>query len=258
MQPQSADILTLSRPALGQLVGSIDLLAPARRSVLLYVHGFGSDRRGVKATTLHYACRRNGLNFAAFDLHCHGESSGRQMTDLRASGLLEDLELIRRAFLERGIDRLFLVGSSMGGFASAWYAAAHPGAVTGLVLLAPAFRFLENRVLGLTDEGLRRWRQERTIRFRNQWLDVELDHALIEEREQFRTEVLAASWRAPALLFHGMRDETVPWQHTVELVERSSYPAIELRLFRDGDHRLQAHAETMAEEACRFAVRLGG
>lgn len=257
MTDASVETVTLPRPPLGCLVGTLALAAPQRSSLVLYVHGFGSDRGGIKAATLQTACRAAGLNFAAFDFHCHGGSSGRPMTDLRASGLLEDLTVIRQALRARGIDRLFLVGSSMGGFAASWFAARHPGAVAGLTLLAPAFRFLENRILGLTDQDLTRWREQRVLRLRNQWLDVELDHGLVEERGQFAPETLADTWQTPALIFHGMNDETVPWRDTLSLVERTGCGAIELRLFRAGDHRLLAHAEQMAEEACRFFQRRG-
>ena len=60
------------------------------------------------------------------------------------SGLQSDLEAIRRCLAERGVERLFLVGSSMGGWASSWYACTHPGKAPAVVLIAPAFRFLHS------------------------------------------------------------------------------------------------------------------
>ena len=84
---------------------------------------------------------------------------------------------------------------------------------------------------------------------------MELGYGLMAERDEFAAEDLADRWRTPALIFHGMRDETVPWQDTLALVERTRYPHVELRLLADGDHRLQTYAEEMAEEACRFFAR---
>jgi len=257
MTPQLHETVTLPRGSIGPLIGDIELADPHRVDVVLYVHGFGSDRKGNKTLAVKLACRRFGLNFAAFDFHCHGESGGVRMTDLRASRLQEDLARIGDHLASRGIGRLHLVGSSMGGFAGSWFAKAHPDAVAALVLIAPAFRFLDTRLFGLDEEQLTRWKQQRTMRVKNQWLDVDIDYGLIEEREQFVAERLADEWRTPALIFHGMNDETVPWRDTLSVVERAAFPDVELRLLKGGDHRLLRYAEVMAEEACRFFKRHG-
>jgi pimeloyl-ACP methyl ester carboxylesterase len=143
----------------------------------------------------------------------------------------------------------------MGGWASAWFAALHPDTVAALVLLAPAFRFLHARWESLDEASRRRWQAEGTLRFRNQWLDVELGHGLVAERDRFDPDVLAARWATPALIYHGMADEAVPWQDSVRLVEATAYPRIELRLLRDGDHRMTAYRDLVAEDACRFFAR---
>ena len=93
------------------------------------------------------------------------------------------------------------------------------------------------------------------LRFRNEWLDVELGYGLMEERERFSFDQLASEWATPLLIFHGLRDETVPYEDSLELVRRSGFPEVELRLFKDGDHRLLALKDEMAEEACRFFAR---
>jgi hypothetical protein len=52
-----------------------------------------------------------------------------------------------------------------------------------------------------------------------------------------------------------MRDEVVPWQDTLALVERMTFSGIQLRLLGDGDHRLESYRYEMAQEACRFFAR---
>jgi alpha-beta hydrolase superfamily lysophospholipase len=140
----------------------------------------------------------------------------------------------------------------MGGFAAAWFARDHPQLVPALVLIAPAFRFLEARWSGLDEAGRERWRQAGVCRFVNPYLNVELSYALVEERDRFRWQNLADAWQVPALIFHGMRDDSVPYAHSVELADRAASAEVELRLLRDGDHRLTAHKERIADEACRF------
>jgi alpha-beta hydrolase superfamily lysophospholipase len=174
------------------------------------------------------------------------------MRDLRASGLLADLAAVAKHLASLGVRRLLPVGSSMGGFAAAWFARDRPELVPALVLIAPAFRFLEARWSGLDEAGREHWRQAGVRRFVNEYVDVELSYALVEEHDRFRWQALADGWRVPALIVHGMRDASVPYAHSVELVDRAACEAIELRLLRGGDHRLTAHKERLADEACRF------
>lgn len=245
-----ADV-NLPLPGDGHLSGAVELTGTV--GCVVYVHGFGSDVRGEKPRALFAACARRGWSCAAFEFRGHGRSSGT-MRDLRASGLQSDLTAVRDFLASRGVERFLLVGSSMGGFASSWFALNHPD-VAAVVLLAPAFQFLKRRWEELSDQQKQAWRQTGAIRFRNQWIDAELDFALIEESADYDPDVLAARWRTPALIFHGMKDETVPWRDTLDLVQKTPFTGIQLRLLGDGDHRLQAHKDEMAEEACRFFTR---
>lgn len=229
-------------------------LRPGSERAVVYVHGFGSHRGGEKALALADACARRGWTFAAFDFRGHGASTGA-MRDLTASRLLEDLAAVREFLAVRGWSRLGLVGSSMGGFAAAWFAVWHPGAVTGCVLLAPAFRFLERHFAGLTDDDLAEWKRTGARRVRNEWVDVEIGYGLIEERSTFDPDDLARQWRTPTLIFHGLADDVVPAADSLTFAQATPYPKLELRLLKAGDHRLTTFKDEIAEEACRFLDR---
>jgi alpha-beta hydrolase superfamily lysophospholipase len=228
---------------------------PPADFAVLWVHGFGSVRGGEKAAALRAECSRRGWVCAAFDFRGHGQSSG-QMHQLRASGLLDDLAAIRQFLVSRGQTRLGLVGSSMGGFAAAWFARQNPGAVVGCVLLAPAFGFLDRRWRRLTREERKAWRQTGRLRVTNEWVDTEIEYGLVEERGRFRPDDLADGWRTPALLFHGVADDVVPDTDSLEFVRRVAFPRVELRLLKDGDHRLTAYKDEIAAETGRFFARL--
>jgi uncharacterized protein len=235
------------------LVG--DYRAGAGDFVVLWVHGFGSHRGGEKAAAVGEECARRGWPFASFDFRGHGGSGGA-MADLRASGLLADLAEIRRFLADRGHIRLGLVGSSMGGFAAAWFARRHPDAVVGCVLVAPAFGFLERKWSALTDAEREEWRRTGRRRFRSEWVDAELGYGLVEERADFPPDQLTAGWATPALLFHGCADDVVPDSDSLDFLRAVQYPHVELRLLKDGDHRLTAYKDEIAAAAGRFFARL--
>ena len=245
--------LALPLPSGGHLVG--DYRPGDGPFAVVWVHGFGSHRGGEKAAAVREACAARGWPFAAFDFRGHGDTGG-PMRDLRASRLLDDLAAVRGFLVDRGHTRLGLVGSSMGGFAAAWFAVRNAGAVVGCVLLAPAFRFLHRRWDSLTHEQRDEWRRTDRLRVTNEWVDVEIGYGIVEERDQFRPDDLAAAWTTPALIFHGWADDVVPAADSLAFLGEARYPDVELRLLKAGDHRLTAHKDEIAAEAVRFFDRL--
>src|SRR5438132_14357691 len=120
MEPRQTEQIRLSSPSGAELSGALSYRGEPGPAAAVYVHGLGSVRGGEKSAALEAACARRGWTFAAFDFRGHGESGGT-MPELRCSGLLSDLETIRAALAGRGVRRLCPVGSSMGGWAAAWF-----------------------------------------------------------------------------------------------------------------------------------------
>jgi uncharacterized protein len=222
---------------------------------VIFVHGYGSHRRGDKSTHLRQICERQAISFASFDFRGHGKSSG-SMRALTISGLVEDLETIHRGLLDHGIERTVLVGSSMGGLASGWFAAKFPEKILGLVLIAPAFKMLERRWSRLTEEERIHWQQTGTHRFEGPYNSVDHDFAFMAERSMFQINDLAPKVACPSLLFHGMKDDIVPCEDSLEFLQLSDNPNLELRLLKSGDHRLTDFKDEIAAEVCRFFNRV--
>lgn len=238
------------------LAGTVCGAGAGREDVVIYVHGLGSTRYGEKSAAVADACLRVGHAFAAFDFRGHGESGGR-LVDLRGSTLQEDLDAAADFLATRGFRRLWLVGSSMGAWASAWFAVRRPERVGACVLVAPAFDFPWRRWQQLDETARDEWRRTGKLRLRNEWVDLELGYGLVEEADRFPLDGLAAEWDRPLLVFHGMRDDVVPFSLGVDLAGRIVRREVEVRLFSQGDHRLNRHKETLAEEALSFFRRHG-
>jgi pimeloyl-ACP methyl ester carboxylesterase len=237
---------------IADLTGTLEYRGPF---AVLWVHGFGSHRGGEKAEAVRAECARRGWTFAAFDFRGHGESSG-EMVDLTATRLLEDLETVWADLRGSGVRKIGLVGSSMGGFASAWFAKRHPDAVIGCVFVAPAFQFLDRRWNSVTDAERDEWRRTGRRAFRNEWVTCELGYGLIAARERFTLRELADGWHHPTLIFHGCADATVPDQDSLEFVRRVPTGDVELRLIRDGDHRLTVYKDRIAAGVGELFARL--
>ncbi len=251
MSARRQEIQRLPHPAGGILHLALSSSGESPEWAVLYVHGFGSTGAGEKPAAFEAACARRRWTFMSFDLRGHGQSSG-SMLELRASGVLDDVAVVGEYLASHGVRRLGLVGSSMGGWASAWYSVRHPERVLACVCLAPAFHFFHHRWACLSDSERQAWKQTGRLRVQNRWLDTEVGYGLAEELEQFPVGLLATQLTRPLLIFHGLLDDIVPYSHSLALVEQTLAPEVELRLWKSGDHRLLAYKDEMAEEACRF------
>ncbi len=216
---------------------------------VIFAHGLGSTRQGEKAAALEAECARRGWAFAAFDFHGHGASDGT-MLDLRGSRLLADLDTITQFVATRGHETQFLVGSSLGGWAAAWFAALRPQRVQACALIAPAFRFLEWRRLNAA--ARQRWQRTGRLHIVNEWIELELAYDLHAESAAYHFEQLCARFSTPCLLVHGMQDDTVPYATSLEFTEQCAATDVQLHLLKTGDHRLNAHKDWLAQTACEF------
>jgi pimeloyl-ACP methyl ester carboxylesterase len=241
----------LPLPAGGALYGRVSREDSAAGDAILFVHGFGSTHYGEKARALEAACARRGWTFASFDLRGHGRSGGR-LQEMRAGSLQEDLDRVWEYLGGQGMRRLFVVGSSMGGWAGGWFTRRHPEVVPAFASVAPAFDFLGRWYRMLSEEQLRDWERSGRLRIHNIWLDVEINYGLVEDRDSFAAEKLADGWSTPAVIFHGVEDDTVPYTESLDFLRRVEGTAVELRLYRRGDHRLTAFKEQIAEAICEF------
>jgi pimeloyl-ACP methyl ester carboxylesterase len=174
------------------------------------------------------------------------------MVELLGSRLIEDLDAITSEAARRADGKLLLFGSSMGGWASAWFAARYPERFAACAFVAPAFRFIE--FIRLSDAEREAWQRIGRHRFHNEFVDVEIGYGLTAEAEQFVFETLAKQFRTPSIIFHGTADDIVPHSISVEFAERSA-AKIELKLIEGGDHRLNERKDELARGACDFFQR---
>src|SRR5207245_462042 len=126
-----------------------------------------------------------------------------------------------------------LIGSSMGGYLAALYAARHPE-VERLVLLAPAFSLAERWPQVVGTPAMEEWKRTGVMNFfhYSEGRNMPLGYQLIEDASRYEAYPALSQ---PAIIFHGDKDTIVPASYSVEFARRR--PQVKLRLL-DSDHEL--------------------
>ena len=122
---------------------------------VIYLHGFASSPGSNKATIISNRLRDDNRKVIIPDLNC-GDFTTMTMSKILV--LVDDeAKKLNAPFI--------LVGSSMGGYAAALYAARQNELLKGLALMAPAFNFAEEFAAGMSDEIMENWRKNGTHEF---------------------------------------------------------------------------------------------
>lgn len=123
-----------------------------------------------------------------------------------------------------------LIGSSMGGYLAALYAAGHPE-IQRLVLLAPAFAFYQLWVNEMGPEKLDQWRKNGTISVFHYGAghNAPLNYGLMEDA---RTYPPFPDFPQLCLLLHGLKDTVVPFAASARFA--AGHPNVKLISFNSG------------------------
>ncbi len=200
---------------------------------IVFFPGYMSDMDGSKAQALDAWAVEVGRACLRFDYAGCGASEGRFEDGTLASWRDDALYLIDS--LTDG--PLILVGSSMGGWLMLLVALARPERIAGLVGIAAAPDFTEwgfsdaEKAILMTEGRLAEpsaYSDDPQITTRAFWQSGQ-DHRVLEQ---------PIPLRCPVRLLQGQQDDDVPWQVALRLAARIEGNDVQVRLIKDGDHRL--------------------
>lgn len=201
----------------------------------IYLHGFASGPGSSKARYF-----RDLLQHAGREV---------QVPDL-ATGDFEHLTITGQLAVigeSAGSGPLDLIGSSLGGYLAALYAARHQE-VRKVVLLAPAFGFAQRWPERLGPAQLESWRRSGTIDVfhfadgRNR----KLGYQLLADGERYEAY---PEFSQPALIFHGSHDEAVPALYSQQFA--ANHPNATLEVL-DAGHDLLNVLDSIGPKVLRF------
>jgi len=207
-------------------------------SRIVYLHGFASSPGSKKAQFFRERFAESGIGVEIPDL-AEGNFAG-----LTISGQLEVIERVVRD------EPVTLIGSSMGGYLAALFAARNASLVEKLVLLAPAFCFQKRWIETHGVAAIEQWRRSGVIAIFHygEGRAVPLGYQLIDDASQYEDYPNCAQ---PTLIFHGINDTVVPSDYSVTFA--AEHPDTTLRLLNSG-HELVDVLDEMWMETERFCL----
>jgi pimeloyl-ACP methyl ester carboxylesterase len=203
----------------------------------VWLGGFKSDMAGTKAQALADWAHQRGQAFLRFDYSGHGQSGGA-FEDGTISAWLEDA-LAAIDTLTEG--PLVLVGSSMGGWLALLAARARPERVKGMLLIAPAADFTERLLWAkLSPKEQRQILAFGRLEQPSQYAPEPnvITRNLIEDGRKHLIMDAPIRFDGPVSMLQGQRDEDVPRDHALEVLDLITSDNKSISLRGGGDHRL--------------------
>ncbi|MGF1498917.1 MAG: YqiA/YcfP family alpha/beta fold hydrolase [Elainellaceae cyanobacterium] len=199
----------------------------------LYLHGFASSPKSAKAQALRQRFRSRGLDLIIPDLN---------QADFLNLTLTRQIQQVQ-AQLPPPPEASVVIGSSFGGLTAAWLGETCP-TVERLILLAPAFGFMEHWLPKLGPIQIQQWRQTGVFRVYHygEQAMMPLSYRFVTDFAQYPDSALRRS--RPTLIFHGRYDEVIPIQASRRYA--SDRPWVTL-MELDSDHSLANSLETIWE-----------
>lgn len=226
-------IATLSQPA------RIDS-APG----YLWLQGLKSEMISTKATALAGWCKQKGYACTRFDYSGHGRSDGR-FEDGTIGAWLEEAEVV---FDTLTTGPQVLVGSSTGGYIALLMLRnalrrepARAARIRGLALIAPAWDLTTKLMWDRFPDSAKRALTEHGVYLRpSNYGDgpYAITRAFLDEGRRHLIGPDGFDPGRPVIVLHGLQDEDVPWEHTLELDSILTGDHVRVHAIPEGDHRL--------------------
>ena len=208
---------------------------------VVFLHGLMSDMHGKKAVAIEKFLKTLGNGYIRFNCRGHGESEGN-FPDFGIDDWADDASLIINDLPKEPV---ILVGSSMGGWSMLLNAVKNPELIKGLIGIAAAPDFTEDMLSKLS-------KNKQNILFSQGFIEIPSEYSdkpyviskkLIDSGKNNLLLNSSIPIKCPVQLFHGGKDEDVPLENSLKLIEKIESENIKLTFVKDANHQFSRESD---------------
>ncbi|XP_067842564.1 palmitoyl-protein thioesterase ABHD10, mitochondrial-like [Heptranchias perlo] len=205
---------------------------------VIYLPGFASNMKAHKAVALEDFCKSLGHSFIRFDYTGCG-SSGGIFSECTIGQWKKDVLSVLDELTE---GPQILVGSSMGGWLMLLAALARPDRTAALVGIATGADYLVTAFKQLPLET------RKEIEAKGEWYlptkqkeegFYKIPYAFLKDAENHCVLQSPIPITCPVRLIHGLKDDHIPWQISLNVAENVLGSDVDLILRKQGQHRMR-------------------
>jgi pimeloyl-ACP methyl ester carboxylesterase len=203
---------------------------------VVFLGGFKSDMAGSKATFLEDWSKSQGQSYLRFDYSGHGQSS-ENFTDGCIGDWADDSEAVLAALTD---GPLILIGSSMGGWISLLLARRIPQRIVGLLTIAAAPDFTQDRMWpSFSEKQQDEVMTEGVTLLPSEYGDpYPITRRLIEDGKNHLVLQSPLSAEFPVRMLQGSLDTSVTQATALKLFDHLEAENLQLNFIKGGDHSL--------------------
>lgn len=204
---------------------------------IIFLHGLMSDIKSKKAKFLKKFVNKNKINLLLFEYSGHGKSSG-QFTDFSIKNWIEDSRSIVKNLIKKG--KIILIGSSMGAWIGIVLIKYFHQRIKGFIGIAPAPDFTEELIWKklniLEKNNIRKNKIYKLKSSHNNFYPITKKFIFDGKKILILNKKIKCNFKVE--LLHGIRDSSVPWTYSINLIKTLIAKKLKLTIIDDGDHSL--------------------
>ncbi|RCL02884.1 MAG: abhydrolase [Candidatus Tokpelaia sp. JSC161] len=206
---------------------------------LFWLGGYRSNMMGTKASAIDILADELSLSAIRYDYSGHGLSEGDFFQGSISVWLQQSLIVFKKFTNGPQI----LIGSSMGGWIAIRMAQElkkQQTNIAGIILVAPAPDFTKTLLKhNLTQTEKLSLKTKGFVEISS----IPYTHLLISDGDKNLVMNGLINIECPIHILHGMKDEVIPYQHTLQLMKHLPLNDVTLTLIKDGNHSLSRHQD---------------
>lgn len=222
--------------------------------IVILSHGFMADmgyKEDSNYKVLEKQLNDNGFSTIRFDFNGNGKSDGEQ-ANMTVFNEISDLMAVFKFAKEKGHKDVYLLGHSQGGVVTAMTAGLYHDLVKGIVLMSSAVALKYDALSGCTMG--KKYDPEAIPSELDLYGMYHLGGDYLRIAQNLPIYEVAGKYEGPVCLIHGLEDEVVAYQYSVELDK--IYKNSELHLIEGENHNLKNHRQQCFDIAIDFLNKL--